>query len=351
MVFSQEKVQKYYPGAYMIPAMKVAGFTKERQHMKKEILNSEEYFAEEKIDGNFYMLEKTEKGNYLFSRNTSKVTGLLTEKGENTPHLFEELSFLPNNTVLVGEIAVGDKFKEVRTIMGCKKDRAIQRQKQNGWVLYYPFDILVYDGEEIYNKWVTLDRVKFLRELIEKNSEQTPHIKTLKMSTEKNKEQFLEEIFQEGKEGIVLKKINGIYHPDQRKAWEWMRIKKEDQHDVIAIDFNEPVKEYSGKEINKWEYWEGDTPVTKPYYFGWIGSIQMGVYYSTGEIVNIGSVSSGLSEKVLEEIKQSPNDYLFKPMKIKSMETTEDYKLREPSFIEFRDDIDIQDCTWDKIFK
>ena len=37
--------------------------------------------------------------------------------------------------------------------------------------------------------------------------------------------------------------------------------------------------------------------------------------------------------------------------KVTAMETTEDYKLRHSKFMGFRDDITIQDCTFDKIFK
>ena len=33
------------------------------------------------------------------------------------------------------------------------------------------------------------------------------------------------------------------------------------------------------------------------------------------------------------------------------METTEDFKLRHAKFMGFRDDITIEDCTFDKIFK
>ena len=32
------------------------------------------------------------------------------------------------------------------------------------------------------------------------------------------------------------------------------------------------------------------------------------------------------------------------------METTEDYKLRHGKFLGFRDDITIEDCTFEKIF-
>ena len=40
----------------------------------------------------------------------------------------------------------------------------------------------------------------------------------------------------------------------------------------------------------------------------------------------------------------------MKPMRITGMESTKDNSIRHPKFIGFRDDIDIKDCSWDKIF-
>ena len=40
----------------------------------------------------------------------------------------------------------------------------------------------------------------------------------------------------------------------------------------------------------------------------------------------------------------------MRPCKVTAMEFTDDKKLRHPRFVEFRDDLNIEDCNWEKIF-
>jgi len=363
MVFSQEKVQKYYPGAYMVPPMKVAKFPKGKEYMQEELLKDDNYIAEEKIDGNWYMVELTEKGDYCFSRTTSKKTGLLTEKGGCIPHIFLSLDYLPRNTVLVGEIFIPDKTsKGVREIMGCLPEKAVSRQKERGWVKYCVFDILYLDGQSLLNL-TTEERIDILRE----NVEESEHI-VFPQITRNNKKDFLRTMFSEGKEGIILKKKEGMYVPDKRPMWNWMAVKKEDLYDVVCIGFLPPNMEYTGKEIEKWEFWYDpdtgerwagqntkETPkerrsiaVTKSFFYNWIGSIKMGVH-KDGKVVDIGSVSAGITDELAKDLRLNGENYLYKPMAVKAMEAYED-RLREPRLITFRDDINIEDCTWEKIF-
>ena len=71
--------------------------------------------------------------------------------------------------------------------------------------------------------------------------------------------------------------------------------------------------------------------------------------YKDGNIVHICDVS-GLSDALKDDIANDPNKYYMKPMRITGMESTKDNSIRHPKFIGFRDDIDIKDCSWDKIF-
>ena len=68
-----------------------------------------------------------------------------------------------------------------------------------------------------------------------------------------------------------------------------------------------------------------------------------------GTIGHICDVS-GLSDMLKDDIANDPNKYYMKPMRITGMESTKDNSIRHPKFIGFRDDIDIKDCSWDKIF-
>ncbi len=346
--FDINKIEKHYPGAYMIPPMLAWKLPKNKIHMSKEILNDDNYFAEVKIDGGCYTFEHTMQGEtYLFSRTVSRTTDLLVEKSDRVPHIVEHLkSILPKGTVVALEIyKPGGKYKDVTTIMGCLAAKAVARQEKNGYLKALVHDLLVYNNES-FMEVPAFDRVIKLHNLLEN------HDPTIIAPVEiriENKEQYLTECLEKGYEGIILKKSNSEYHPKKRPAWSWIKFKLEDEFDVICLDFYPPTKEYKGIELSKWPYWKNNIPITKPYAKGWIGSIKMGCWHN-GQLREIGSVASGLTDKVLEEIKNNPDAFRGKPMLVKAMETTNDFKLREPKFITFRDDINSIDCTFEKIF-
>jgi len=346
--FNRQEIEKHYPGAYMIPPMLAWKLPKNKQNMREKVFNDGVYFAEHKIDGSCYTFEHTLDGKiYMFSRTVSAKNNLLVEKSDRVPHLVEFFQeVLPRGTVIALELYIeGGKSKDVTSITGCLPAKAIQRQEERGFLKAYVHDILIHENHSIMHK-PAMDRLELVDGIV--NKQFAPHI-VVATPVVKNIDHFLATIWEEGSEGIILKKILGAYYPSKRPAWEWIKFKIEDTYDVIAISFNPPTKEYTGKEIDTWSYWEGETPVTKPYANGWIGSINMGVYKDS-EIVPIGSVASGITDALLEKIKQNPNGFIGVPMEVKAMESTTDGKLREPKFIKFREDINAKDCSWSKIF-
>ena len=174
-----------------------------------------------------------------------------------------------------------------------------------------------------------------------------------------------EELISKGEEGLVLKKKDGMYYPDQKKAWETIKLKRENSIDVVCIGFDKPTFVYEGDNIENWTMWVdkntyvkkqgnyyGDSnciPVTKNYFNDWIGAIRFGAYGEDGEMIDLGSVSSGLTDELKENIKQNPNNYLFMPMLVECMEIYHGTSIRSPRLIKFRDDINAKDCTIEKI--
>ncbi len=53
---------------------------------------------------------------------------------------------------------------------------------------------------------------------------------------------------------------------------------------------------------------------------------------------------------MLIDIKLNPDKYMGKPFEIGAM-SVDKSKLRHPRILRWRDDIDVLDCTYDKIFK
>jgi ATP-dependent DNA ligase len=224
---------------------------KDREKMD-EIWESDEYVAEEKYDGSRYL----NVGGRFFSRRVSVVDNLPVEKTENVPHLKEVLKNYPL-LILDGEIYIeGAKSNEVVSIMGAKPEKAIARQQERGNVSYVVYDIL----RDADGNWLTelpwTDRRGILEEQMEIIFTDHPscevHI-SLSDYTLTDKKQFNAEIMKRGGEGVMLKNINGKYFPDKKPRWNWIKVKQEITSDVIITGFKDPVREYTGKEIETWQ--------------------------------------------------------------------------------------------------
>ncbi|MGE6227575.1 hypothetical protein [Paenibacillus chitinolyticus] len=366
-----------YGKAYEIGAMKAWKLPKNKTHMKDEIASSLEYFGQIKKDGYWYQFEKDEDGNcFLFSRVPSVETGHLSEKSANVPHIIEFLdSKLPKGTVVVGEIYYpGKTSKDVTKIMNCLPDKAIERQHgEHGLIHYYIHDIVMYQGQNVMGRdnW---SRYCLLEWLVAEKNLIEPDFMEFASAIVDNLNYEIDNALESGEEGMILKKKTGQYHPDKKPAWNWIKFKIEDDHDVICMGYEPPKVEYKGDEIGTWKYWadceyetlhsfnglsEANgyaertnsviTPVSKPFFKGWVGALRIGVMRD-GELVGIGTVSSGLTDEICEDIKKNPDIYIGHPIAVKCMMVGDD-ALRHPVFIRWRDDMPAADCTWEKIFE
>ena len=371
--FSDDKINQYAPGAECVPAMKIWKLPDGKEHMFAEVANNGEYFATIKKDGYWYMFEKTDDGTcYMFSRTVSKKTGILSEKIENVPHLKDALDCLPNGSILIGELYYpGKTSKDVTTIMGCLAPEAIRRQEEScGPIHYYVHDIIKYNGFDLKGEgaWT---RFQVLQKVWEKHQLSNRHLcLELAEPITDNIQEATAEALNNGEEGMVLKKKDCTYQPDKRPAWSSVKIKKMDYADVICIGTCDATKEYTGKEIETWEYWcstdphdilfkgngykgylQGElVPVTKGYYYGWKTAIRIGAYNDKGELVEIGTVASGLTDELRENLKNF-DDYYLRVCSVQCMEKdAKEHTLRHPFFKGFRDDKDPKDCTIDTIF-
>ena len=387
--FPDDKINLHAPGAECIPAMKIWKLPDGKEYMFAELANSGDYFATIKKDGYWYMFEKTDDGVcYMFSRTTSKETGILSEKIANVPHLEAALNCLPNGSILIGEIYYpGKTSKDVTTIMGCLAPKAIQRQEEScGLIHYYVHDIIKYNGFDLKNEgaWT---RFQVLQKVWEKHQlfNKSGYLEIAEPILD-NIQEATAEALNNGEEGMVLKKKDVVYSPDKRPAWSSIKIKKMDYADVVCIGVCDATKEYTGKEIETWPYWIIEknsktfldtnfdlgwtfyekcpvgqpfqikspnfktVPVTKGYYYGWKTAIRIGAYNDKGELVEIGTVASGLTDELRENLKNF-DDYYLRVCSVQCMEKDkQEHTLRHPFFKGFRDDKDPKDCTIDTIF-
>lgn len=355
-----------YPEAKMIQAMKIWKLPKEKEDMFAALCDSGEYFATEKIDGYLYMFERTENYKYLFSRTISKKTGYLSEKGDNVPHIMGALDCLPPGTILVGEIYYpGKTSKDVTTIMGCLPQLAVKRQENNP-IHYYIHDILAYNGEDLLST-PALERYEKLALIWERYQlDEYPFLR-LAQKVEDNIVEYTAVILSQGGEGVVLKKNTAPYTPDKRPAWDTIKVKQMDTIDLICVGVCEPTKEYTGKEYASWEFWENINTgektnenhciekdwiaITKPYYYSWKTAMEIGAYDDNGEIVKLGTVSSGLTDEDRQEMATHPEKYLNNVFEFSCMSIDKkEHTLRHPRLIKRREDKNPSDCKISEIF-
>ena len=371
MSFSQELIDKFAPEAQCIQAMKIWKLPDGKENMFPQVCNSGDYFAELKIK--WKNKHSQSIYSYLFSRNISANTGILTEKLNNVPHIAESLDCLPSGTILIGEIYYpGKTSKDVTKIMGCLAPEAIIRQQSSGLIHYYLHDVIRYNGVDLQDKgaWT---RYQVLKAIWDKFNLSQYHFLELAEAQTSNIQEFTASALNKGEEGVVLKKKDAVYVPDKRPAWSSVKIKKMDFIDCICIGFEDATKQYSGKELNTWEYWvdlSGNPyhgrylddngyatiktpmfPVTKPYFYGWKTSMRLGALDNEGKIVEIGTVSSGLTDDLKADFAKNPDKYLNRVVSIQCMEKNNtDHTLRHGFFKCFRDDKNFEDCLIDTIF-
>lgn len=369
--FDEKTIEQYYPeaGQLMYPSMLIWKLPAGKESMLSEVCSNGEYFLEEKIDGAYYQFVKTENHSYLFGRTVSKLSGILTEKSDNVPHLKEALNCLPAGTILIGEIYVpSGTSKDTVSIMGCLPALAIKRQEKEP-IHYYVHDIIAYDTVSLIDSPADL-RYKILSAIWKKHNLDQYSFLRLATRVDEDMEAEISRILKSGGEGAVLKKKDYPYTPGKRPAWSTIKVKQMDSIDLICTGFCDATREYTGKELETWPYWErslneneqavtdmcqfgvdGWIPVTKPYYLGWKTAIRIGAYNDNGELVDLGTVSSGLTDDNKREMTEHPELWLGHVVALDCMQIDKkEHTLRHPVFKCKREDKDVKDCVISEIF-
>ncbi len=340
-----------YPDSYQIPAMLISKTPSEPK--LSQYLNNGKYIGTVKRDGYWYQLEHTPTGKvYLFSRSKSRKTGELTEKIANVPHIEEWAhNYTRPGTVLIGEIYYPEKTsKDVTKIMGCLSKRAIERQfnteEYGGPIHYYIHDIIYQNGRELMSHSYGDRLYTLMADFYFRQNDYIEFVEFYKNNLSEN----LKKVFDNGEEGMVFKKQNGVYIPGKRPP-DNFKVKTEETFDCIINGFIEPEKEYTGKEIETWKYWQNDIPVTKAYYNGWKAGIEVAAYNDKGDLVNIGTISSGMTDFWREDMAKCPNNYLGKVVEIQAMSVNkEELTIRHGRLMRIRDDKPAIECTLGSIF-
>ena len=313
------------------------------------------YIATRKNDGEWCRLIIDADGNVKAqSRSISKVTGEYGDKTELIPHIVEEFSHYPRETVLLGELCFTNPEKtsrDVGSILRCKPDKAIARQKTEKLV-FKVFDCLAYAGMDLMNEIYALRMANALDAIGDSGN----YITFTEYSYHGDYEEFLQRILAEGGEGIVIHKADSKYKPGARTAWDTLKVKKiVEELELPIINFIEPNKSYMGEDASTWRYWIGikadgtivkslcgpDSsdnvikwePVTKPYWMGWKNGV---IVDNNGTEVR---VTSGLTDEDREWLASEEAQIALQNglvASVTAMEITEDGSLRHPRLVRIR---------------
>lgn len=350
---------------------------KKKQNAMNKIF-SLDWCGSRKVDGVFGMIGRNLNGEIFWRPRAKNTKGEFVNKIEWLPQIHDFLNEIDPGTVFLCEtyIPAHESAKDTTSVLNCLLPKSLKRQENEEYKLHiYIFDVLAENGKSYLN-WKAFDRFDLLNSFARAYS--YDYIEWARYYDGKELWDMLQELLADGYEGMVITKKDAPYTPGSRKSSYTLKIKKEIQEtiDCVIMGANSPSVLYTGKEIEIWPYWFNnlthqfitadeylDTyhtniyvaynegvpvePVTKNYFYGWAGSLKLGLY-DGDKLVHVGDLSG-----ITDEIRQNWKDYIGKVVEISCMEISEDKDgnkgFRHPRSLGFRDDKPARECMIDQV--
>ena len=281
----------------------------------QEILKSEEYIFEPKLDGYRALCQKKAERLRFISRNNRDIT-----------LEFPELSFsdlIKADCILDGEIVIYDE-------KGNPSFSLMQRRKRHDRLAtYIAFDILELEDKDL-KRLPLLKRKQMLADIIEegRNLQIMPSIH--------NGEELWKVVTSADLEGVIAKRKYSPYVTG--RSHDWLKVKREKTVDCVIVGYIMKIRK--------------------------IGSLALGLY-DKGTLTYVGQVGTGFHESLLDELEKeltcSSNGVVLpknvrpvvpnKVCEVKYLEYTRDHRLRAPVFLRIREDKFPAECTADQVQK
>ena len=351
---------------------------KKKENATNKIFSGD-WLGSQKRDGAFYMCGKNMDGEIFLRPRARNVKKEFVNKVDWVPHLHEFFNGLDPGTVLLAELYLprDEQAKSTSSIMNSLQAKAIKRQeKEENKLILYVFDVLASDGNSLLNE-VAEYRFKLLKG-IGRVHNNTSYVEWAEYVDGKELWDKLQQLLADGYEGMVITKKDAKYQPGKRSNAVSLKIKKEIQEtvDCIIIGANSPTKLSGTKEPETWEWWFNETtgekilaseyfatthesiyklynegativPVTKAWFYGWAGSLKLGLY-DGDKLIHVGDLSG-----VDESVKENWKDYVGSVVEISCMEISQNaqggWGFRHPRLLSYRTDKPARECTIDQV--
>ncbi|XP_053682704.1 DNA ligase 4 isoform X2 [Sabethes cyaneus] len=205
------------------------------------LLKKEEFWLETKMDGERFQLHKEGPIFKYFSRNTYEYSNVFGSNSNHpgatlTPFLTALLSSTVHSVILDGEMMVFDKTEltyrdksENTDVKGIKADNPILRP------CFCVYDILFLNGRSLLTVPYA-ERIRLLGTVVKEKVGILTFCKRIKVNSSEHLVELLNQAIDARQEGVVIKKQDSVYSPNERNAG-WYKIKP-DYIDNLVTDFD-----------------------------------------------------------------------------------------------------------------
>ena len=360
MLYREIEVEKYWDISVKDPRKK---------EKIKMAIETDKYIASIKKDGEYIRaIYDTDGEIWILGRGTN---------AKEVHNLDKHLVFIAEwlmrefkpGTCLIGELYVqGETSRAIRKYTGSLVPKSLKAQELCP-PTYYIHDLWAIDGTDLMDTEYH-ERIQYImygNQFLNLGSgfERPWYVSGAEEITE-----YIAAALEKGEEGCVLVDSHSKPAPGKRTAWKTIKVKQEFADPIDAFftgGYRLATRLYEGKDVEGWMYWEnvktGDKiqgelyrdydmgkpiePVTKPYFMGMPGSLEVGVF--KGKEVFSLCYLSGLTDELRLKFINDKGSLSMRPITISGMMAT-DESIRHPKFLGFREDIPLEDCTWSKVF-
>lgn len=245
----------------------------------------------------------------LFSRTAKEYTDRL-------PELMDELSNLPDGTILDGEV-IGDSWNSVQSVLGSSVKQTSWEQRSK--LIYVAFDLIELGGVDICD-YELRQRRRTLEDLYERT--EIPATLSVVIRTLEATQEGHDEVVAGGYEGTVIKCGKSKYRRGKR-GHGWFKLKHNVEVDVVVIELPEDGKGQFAGQVGRMI----------------VGQLQ------DGKLVERAAVNCPDNE-TRAAMTKNPEEWIGKVLTIKHYGVNPEQTFRHPTFVRWREDKPVREVTF-----